>query len=623
MPGNDGQTNGADVIVVLRSRRCACGRSTGVLLAAVAMLRISVATADQIVLIDGTTRTGEITAYDGGTLQFDPAGEAPAEAIMAASLRTMGLVPPDWSSPQGMLVVDNEGATGVQEKSGKIKLKSGFHRFTLPYWHATGTPTLELQYEGPGVPKTIVQRDLLFQLADTEIDPGFTGELDADGALQPESPTKTNQSIAWRTATWKSSRDVRSVHDIRMQPVQATGRAPMIHAGVGPQDQPFAIVYSGYFKVPSDGEYTFHLKSDGGSQLHIGSEPRWLLPVVKGPGPNDWKATLSHGGELRAAVTGWDTSGVTFAVRIDGDPLAVTVPRAALQELWTTPVVDGKVKVDRTDESSSADSVYATNATGQVQRVAGTILGIQQDALQFLYQEAERSIKLDRVVGIVLRRDDAPPAGDMHFLMQLPGGHRLPLYWRSVDAERAHLETVWGAPLTVPRGWIGKLDVVNGNLRWLSDLQPARVEQTPWFDRTIPFRKDVATSGGALRIDQQEFDRGLCVHSRSVLEYDLAAGYERFRCQLGLQRPEGELGNAAVRVLVDGDVLLDVPSVTAQSAVQAIDLDVTRRSTLTLEVDFGEHYDVGDHVVFADAYLLKSAAPPTSDTPRAIQEVRP
>ena len=40
---------------------------------------------------------------------------------------------------------------------------------------------------------------------------------------------------------------------------------------------------------------------------------------------------------------------------------------------------------------------------------------------------------------------------------------------------------------------------------------------------------------------------------------------------------------------------------------QPVDLDVAGRSKLTLEVDFGPHFDVGDHVVWGDAQLVRPA----------------
>ncbi|MFO1091781.1 MAG: NPCBM/NEW2 domain-containing protein [Planctomycetaceae bacterium] len=525
-------------------------------------------------------RAGDVQSIQDGQLVFDPTGDPPVETIAIETLRSIRLLPPEWTAPQGILVVDNERAESQQEKSGKIKLKAGFHQFSLPYWHATGGAMLQLQYEGPGVARTDVTREMLYRLADTEFDPGPSSMLDADGLRLPEAPPKTDNGINFRMSSWKQAREVRSVREIRMQPVTQNGRSPMIHPGVGPQDKPFAIVYTGYIKVPSDGEYTFHLKSDGGSQLHIGATPRWLSPVVTAPRPNDWKLTLAPHGEARGALTGWNQDGAQFAIKLGPDTLNLNVPRTALRELWSTPVASGELTVDRKDEPADIDSVYAKNAAGQVQRVSGTVVGTTQDSLKFVYQEMERTIKLERVVGIVLKGDKLPAPEGAYLELRLPGGARLPVHARSLDADNSTFETAWHTPVTLPRASVGEAHVMNGAMQWLSALTPATVEQTPWFDRIIPFRTDTSTSGTPLRIAQQDYERGLCLHSRTILEYDLAAGYDRFRCQLGLQRPEGDLGNATVRVLADGNVILEVPALTATTAVQTVDLDIAQKSKL-------------------------------------------
>ena len=554
------------------------------------------------------TSEGEQPQHNQTDNQDPPKNEV--QSIAVASLRSLRLVPPAWPSPQGIVVVDNDRAQGVQEKSGKIKLKAGLHRFTLPYWHGSGAPTLQLQYEAPGVQRTTVPHDLLFSLAETEFHPSPAESLDEDGLRPPEAPANTDHAVAFQVSSWKELSEVRSVYDIRMAPLMSAGRSAIIHAGVGPQDRPFAIVYRGYFKAPSDGEYTFHLKSDGGSQLHIGAEPRWLGPTVAAPRPTDWKVVLNSLGQLRGSLTAWDSDSTTFTLLIGTDSLPVTMPRSAIRELWTSPVVNGELKVDRDGETTDADSVYAKNASGQVARVAGTVLGINKDALQFLYQDKERVIKLERIVGIVLRRETADSPPGAYFQMDLPGGHSIPVRWQALTDEQATFETIWGNAIALPRLWVGQLAVKNGNVHWLSDITPADVEQTPWFGREIPYRKDISITGNPLQIDKQVYDRGVCVHSRTVLEYDLGGDYQRFRCVIGLQRPEGELGNAAVRVLADDNVLWETPSLTSDSEPQTVDVDVAEKARLKLEVDFGERYDVGDHVVFADAYLLKSGTTP-------------
>ena len=58
-------------------------------------------------------------------------------------------------------------------------------------------------------------------------------------------------------------------------------------------------------------------------------------------------------------------------------------------------------------------------------------------------------------------------------------------------------------------------------MTFLSDLTPAKVEETPYFGHRLPWRRDVNLTGEPLKINGQSFDRGLAVHSRCILTYDL------------------------------------------------------------------------------------------------------
>ena len=51
------------------------------------------------------------------------------------------------------LVVDNDGTHQADELSGPIPLRAGTHALTLLYFQYGGTGTLEVSYEGPGLPK--------------------------------------------------------------------------------------------------------------------------------------------------------------------------------------------------------------------------------------------------------------------------------------------------------------------------------------------------------------------------------------------------------------------------------------------------------------------------------------
>lgn len=60
------------------------------------------------------------------------------------------------------VVVLYDGLHGPEEREGSIPLQAGFHRFHAEYFEAFGGQSLDVLYEGPGVAKQRVPKDILF-----------------------------------------------------------------------------------------------------------------------------------------------------------------------------------------------------------------------------------------------------------------------------------------------------------------------------------------------------------------------------------------------------------------------------------------------------------------------------
>ena len=138
-----------------------------------------------------------------------------------------------------------------------------------------------------------------------------------------------------------------------------------------------------------------------------------------------------------------------------------------------------------------------------------------------------------------------------------------------------------------------------------------RDELLSYFDRMVPFRNDVSLAGQAIKLSDGQHAKGISVHSRTVLRYDIGRRFERFRAKVGFQQPDGKAGRAAIRVLGDGDkVLHEIPDARGDQPPADLDIPVAGVSRLTLEVDFGADQDVGDRVAWANARLIRAAAAP-------------
>lgn len=140
---------------------------------------------------------------------------------------------------------------------------------------------------------------------------------------------------------------------------------------------------------------------------------------------------------------------------------------------------------------------------------------------------------------------------------------------------------------------------------WLSDLVPVSVQEEGAFGVIWPWRKDADLDGAPLLLGGELRVKGLTVHSRARLTWKLDRSYQRLRAAAGLADAVGLEGDCAASLAADGKGLWQRASIRGGDPVEAIDLDVSGVSELTLNVDYGARHDIADHFVLADAYLVR------------------
>lgn len=160
-------------------------------------------------------------------------------------------------------------------------------------------------------------------------------------------------------------------------------------------------------------------------------------------------------------------------------------------------------------------------------------------------------------------------------------------------------------------------------MTYLSDLEPSRVEETPYFGRRMPWRRDVNLNGGPLSIDGRTFERGLAVHSRCELTYDLDGRFATFEALVGFDDDARGLGRVDCRVFADDEELYADPDLRADATPVELSLPVDGARTLRLVVDFGPEQDTGDRLIWADARLYRAPPPDRTPSPPSEAEAEP
>jgi parallel beta-helix repeat protein len=152
----------------------------------------------------------------------------------------------------GIQVVNNDGPHGLQQISGTIGLQAGLHAISVGYFNQTGDKGLQVSYSGPGISQQQIPSSALY--------------VASTGLLPAVNPSNTVNGLDYK---YYEAANIYKVPDFTtMNPVK-TGNVNNFDISVANRTQQFAINYTGYIKVPTDGQYTFYLSSDDGSLLFI------------------------------------------------------------------------------------------------------------------------------------------------------------------------------------------------------------------------------------------------------------------------------------------------------------------------------------------------------------------
>lgn len=187
---------------------------------------------------------------------------------------------------------------------------------------------------------------------------------------------------------------------------------------------------------------------------------------------------------------------------------------------------------------------------------------------------------------------------------------------RSVRTENEYvrLTSVAGAEITFPLPDLAEVDFSSANLVFLSDLEPEVAEWRPYFQspatpaslqKWFQPRRDQGANGQPLTLSGTSFDKGLALHSHTLLSYRLTKNFGRLVATVGIDNRAGSTGNLVLQVVGDDRTLLTQP-VKADAEPFELDVDVRNVRRLKIIVDFGEdRSDAGDWLYLANARLVK------------------
>lgn len=171
---------------------------------------------------------------------------------------------------------------------------------------------------------------------------------------------------------------------------------------------------------------------------------------------------------------------------------------------------------------------------------------------------------------------------------------KLSMKWFGIDVElvRSSVRTVYFS---------------GGKFVHLSDLKPVSVNEVPFFDNFLyHYQLDYSlVRKQTISIRRKKFFKGVSVHSKTELVYNLDGQYAKFVSTIGIDDEARGKGDVVFIVYGDGKELFRSKNITGKAAPQLIKLSVEGVKELKLVVDFGKNLDTMDRAAWADAVLVK------------------
>ncbi len=334
----------------------------------------------------------------------------------------------------------------------------------------------------------------------------------------------------------------------------------------------------------------------------IGRAIEQVLKIVFGnrqaPSASLYTLELTDGSILQAKQISFDSK--KASVRMSGGH-SIEMKPSSLKLLYKSGLSADQIKAIR-NSAAQMDTAFIAKKD-ILDSLDGAAHSFDGNNLQFEWDNETLPISKDRLAGILFYRPRAQRGTPKCLIEDVLGNS---IWAKSVQLIGSQLkaESALGFTTALELKLVKVLDYSLGKVVFLSDLQPASVRETPFFDIVWHYTVDKNLRGDPLRLDGKQYKRGLSLHSRCRLTYSIAGKYKRFVADVGIDDSVGQLGHVLCQVIGDGKTLFQ-SEIEGGRPPKKLDLEVKGVRTLVLFVDFGQRLDIGDRLNFADAKLVR------------------
>lgn len=286
-----------------------------------------------------------------------------------------------------------------------------------------------------------------------------------------------------------------------------------------------------------------------------------------------------------------------------GEPLAV--PIDAVRAIRFEPSADSPdFDAAIAAPSPDLDRVLLKADAGKIDSVTGLVESVTADEVTFGLEGKSRPVPRAKVFAIVVAQPDAgdvvPPA-----LIELQGGSRVGGELVSLADGKLAVQVAGGGKAELPWAGVRRVLIRSARMAFLSDLKPSAAEQQAIATIARPWQRDKSVLGKTLTLGTRAFEKGIGVHSRSSLTFDIDDGYDVLAATIGIDAETAGKGDCIFTVLGDGQPLYS-QRVKGDEPARDISVPLSGVKQLTLLIEPGEDLDLADHADWCDVRVIKS-----------------
>jgi hypothetical protein len=340
-------------------------------------------------------------------------------------------------------------------------------------------------------------------------------------------------------------------------------------------------------------------------------------PAVPTDKPTAW-IELIDGSKLTA--TGFEVEGNTATLNF-GAERVTQIPIASIFKVRFSSPDDSSAPVWPQDAGAGASSdLLVVRKKDQVDLMEGSVGKVDENHVIFKADGENYPVSRAKVDGFIYYHKVADKLPEPLCTVETSAGWRLKLKDLQIATGPAYPEgRVEATSLSGDKisflymEQITKIDFSSGKITYLSDLEPASTQWTPYLDfgNTAPSlseyyapRHDEGREHQPLRLGGKTYNKGLALYSRTDVEYRVPLGMKQFKATVGIDDSVREAGNVRLQISVDGKQQFD-QVLTGKDAPIDVSLDVRGAKRLSILVDYGDRFDAGDFLDLADARMLK------------------